>query len=166
MESAMSDHKFKIGQSVQYTSGPYGRGTANGVYKITQLLPSEGDDRQYRIKSAERAARAGRPGEPAREGLNEIQWSGRRPDCESVMMKFDYETPAELFMAKRKGGTRQPLGYRRFGTAAEAIRFAIEEFPAVRTLRRLAAGRRRALRRRRNSAALRQRRVSAEARAN
>ena len=50
------------------------------------------------------------------------------------MMKFDYESPAELFMAKRKGGTRQPLGYRRFGTAAEAIRFAVEEFPAVRTL--------------------------------
>jgi hypothetical protein len=52
MERAMSDHKFKIGQSVHYTSGPYGRGTANGVYKITQLLPPEGDDRQYRIKSA------------------------------------------------------------------------------------------------------------------
>ena len=50
------------------------------------------------------------------------------------MMKFDYETPAELFMAKRKGGSRQPLGYRRFGTAAEAIRFAVEELPAVRTL--------------------------------
>ena len=49
-------------------------------------------------------------------------------------MKFDYDSPAELFMAKRKGGTRQPLGYRRFGTAAEAIRFAVEEFPAVRTL--------------------------------
>jgi hypothetical protein len=49
-------------------------------------------------------------------------------------MKFDYGTPAELFMAKRKGGARQPLGYRRFATAAEAIRFAIEDFPAVRTL--------------------------------
>jgi Arc/MetJ-type ribon-helix-helix transcriptional regulator len=49
-------------------------------------------------------------------------------------MKFDYKTPAELFMAKRKGGTRQPLGYRRFGTAAEAIRFAVEELPAMRTL--------------------------------
>ena len=49
-------------------------------------------------------------------------------------MKFDYDSPAELFMAKRKGGTRQPLGYRRFSTAAEAVRFAVEEFPAVRTL--------------------------------
>ena len=48
--------------------------------------------------------------------------------------RFDYATPAELFMAKRKGGARQPLGYRRFATAAEAIRFAIEDFPAVRTL--------------------------------
>jgi hypothetical protein len=50
------------------------------------------------------------------------------------MMKFDYDTPAELFMAKRKGGARQPLGYRRFTTAAEAIRFAVEDFPAMRTL--------------------------------
>jgi hypothetical protein len=49
-------------------------------------------------------------------------------------MTFDYDRPAELFMAKRRGGAKQPLGYRRFATAAEAIRFAIEEFPAVRTL--------------------------------
>jgi hypothetical protein len=49
-------------------------------------------------------------------------------------MAFDYEAPAELFMAKRRGGARQPLGYRRFATAAEAIRYAVEDFPAVRTL--------------------------------
>ena len=50
----MSGHKFKVGQSVLYTSGPYGRGSGGtgGLYKITQLLPPEGDDRQYRIKSA------------------------------------------------------------------------------------------------------------------
>ena len=49
-------------------------------------------------------------------------------------MKFNYSTPAELFMAKRKGGARQPLGYRRFTTAADAIRFAVEDFPAMRAL--------------------------------
>jgi hypothetical protein len=54
--------------------------------------------------------------------------------CESEIMTFDYSLPAELFMAKRKGGPRQRLGYRRFATAAEAIRFAVEEFPAIRTL--------------------------------
>jgi hypothetical protein len=47
-------------------------------------------------------------------------------------MKFDYDMPAELFMAKRKGKSHPR--YRRFETAAEAIRFAVEEFPAVRTL--------------------------------
>ena len=45
-----------------------------------------------------------------------------------------YDTSAELFMAKRKGGPRWPIGYRRFATAAEAIRFAVEDFPAIRTL--------------------------------
>ena len=49
-------------------------------------------------------------------------------------MMFDYDASAELFMAKRKGGSRQPLAYRRFATAAEAIRFAVEDFPTVRTL--------------------------------
>jgi hypothetical protein len=49
-------------------------------------------------------------------------------------MTFDYATPAELFMTKRKGGSRQPLVYRRFASAAEAIRFAVENFPAVHTL--------------------------------
>ena len=48
----MSGHKFKIGQSVNYTSGPFGAGNAGSIYKITQLLPSEGDDFQYKIKSA------------------------------------------------------------------------------------------------------------------
>ena len=50
-ENHLSDHKFKIGQTVQYTSGPHGRGSSTGIYKVTQLLPSEGDDHQYRIKS-------------------------------------------------------------------------------------------------------------------
>jgi hypothetical protein len=49
-------------------------------------------------------------------------------------MTFDYRSPAELFMGKRKSGSRQRLSYRRFATAAEAIRFAVEDFPAIRTL--------------------------------
>ncbi len=49
-------------------------------------------------------------------------------------MTFDYGLPAELFMAKRKGGARSRLISRRFTTAAEAIRFAVEEFPAIRAL--------------------------------
>jgi len=50
-------------------------------------------------------------------------------------MTFDYAASAELFMPKRKPGVRQAsLSYRRFTTAAEAIRFAVEELPAVRTL--------------------------------
>ena len=51
-------------------------------------------------------------------------------------MAFDYNSPAELFIPKRKGvgGRRSPTVYRRFVTAAEAIRFAVEEFPAIRTL--------------------------------
>jgi hypothetical protein len=43
----MSDHKFKIGQIVSYL----GRGKASGTYKITQLMPSEGGDFQYRIRN-------------------------------------------------------------------------------------------------------------------
>ena len=51
-------------------------------------------------------------------------------------MAFDYNSPAELFIKrKRVGGRRVPTVYRRFATAAEAIRFAVEEFPAVGTLR-------------------------------
>ena len=48
-------------------------------------------------------------------------------------MTFDYCSPAELFITRRKGGRQRP-GYRRFATAAEAIRFAVEDFPAIRTL--------------------------------
>jgi hypothetical protein len=49
-------------------------------------------------------------------------------------MAFDYDSPAELFMPKPKGGGgRPPIGYRRFATAAEAVRFAVENFPGVKT---------------------------------
>ena len=50
------------------------------------------------------------------------------------IMTFDYGQPATLFMAKRRGGARSRLIRRRFATAAEAIRFAVEDFPALRAL--------------------------------
>ena len=49
-------------------------------------------------------------------------------------MTFDYGLPAELFMAKRKAGARSRPISRRFATAAEAIRFAVVDFPAIQTL--------------------------------
>ena len=39
-------------------------------------------------------------------------------------MSFDYSAPAELFLAKRTKSRRE--NYRRFATAAEAIRYAVE----------------------------------------
>ena len=53
MENVVSNHKFKIGQSVNYTSGRFGfAGSARGIYKITQLLPPDCEDFQYKTKSA------------------------------------------------------------------------------------------------------------------
>ena len=40
-------------------------------------------------------------------------------------MSFDYSAPAELFLAKPAKGSRTK--YRRFATAAEALRYAVED---------------------------------------
>jgi hypothetical protein len=45
-------HRFRIGEAVHLTAGIFARGGATSVYKVTQLLPSDGDEQQYRIKSA------------------------------------------------------------------------------------------------------------------
>ena len=49
----VSDHKFRVGQEVYCTSAPHGSGWRGGVFKIMQLLPAEGGNYQYRIKSAD-----------------------------------------------------------------------------------------------------------------
>jgi hypothetical protein len=44
-------HKFRVGQTVFYTSSPISRPGASGSYKVVRLLPSDGEDYQYRIKN-------------------------------------------------------------------------------------------------------------------
>ena len=46
-------------------------------------------------------------------------------------MSFDYNAPAGLFLSKVAKGSR--IKYRRFATAAEALRFAIEELSTHQT---------------------------------
>jgi hypothetical protein len=50
--SALRAHKFRVGQTVFYTSSPISRPGASGSYRVVRLLPSDGDDYQYRIKHA------------------------------------------------------------------------------------------------------------------
>ena len=51
-EVSLKSHKFQIGEMVYYTSPSFGRASATGNYTVVKLLPSEGDDYQYRIKSS------------------------------------------------------------------------------------------------------------------
>jgi hypothetical protein len=44
-------HKFKVGQLVDYNPGRVGMPASSWQYKIVRLLPAEGSDLLYRIKS-------------------------------------------------------------------------------------------------------------------
>ena len=47
----LRSHKFRVGQTVFYTNSPITRPGASGSYQVVRLLPSDGDDYQYRIKN-------------------------------------------------------------------------------------------------------------------
>jgi hypothetical protein len=53
--TALKEHKFRIGQSVYFTSRPIGHMIANSTYEVVKLLPSDGADYQYRIKNPKEA---------------------------------------------------------------------------------------------------------------
>ena len=50
--NAMNNHKFKVGQTVSYMPRFLRTVSADTIFKVTQLMPSEDDECQYRIKSA------------------------------------------------------------------------------------------------------------------
>jgi len=95
----MSDHKYKNGQLVKYL----GRESASGTYKITQLLPPEGDDFQYWIKKArephERVAKEHELGRAACPIVFSITAPPLNCFCQS----------AQRASAKNIGVSRQPL---------------------------------------------------------
>jgi hypothetical protein len=60
---------------------------------------------------------------------------GEPDQVAAVKETFDYDAEAELFSARTQKSSRQASGYKRFGRAADAIRFAIEELSPEQLLR-------------------------------
>jgi hypothetical protein len=54
MEKALK-HKFGVGETVYFTASNVARPAASGTYEVIRLLPTDGDDCQYRIKSSTEA---------------------------------------------------------------------------------------------------------------
>jgi hypothetical protein len=54
MEKALK-HKYNVGTTVYFTASNVSRPAASGTYEVVRLLPTEGDDCQYRIKSSTEA---------------------------------------------------------------------------------------------------------------
>ena len=44
-------HKFIVGDNVYFTASNVARPASTGTYEVIRLLPTDGDDNQYRIKS-------------------------------------------------------------------------------------------------------------------
>jgi hypothetical protein len=52
VQEAHLAHKYRVGDNVHIIAGLLGRGDATGVFQVVRVLPIEGDEQQYRIKSA------------------------------------------------------------------------------------------------------------------
>lgn len=48
-------HKYVVGETVYFTASNVARPAASGTYEVIRLLPTDGDDCQYRIKSSTEA---------------------------------------------------------------------------------------------------------------
>lgn len=52
MERPLDSHRYKVGQSVRYTSNMLRFFQAAGEFRVVKLLPADGNEQQYRIKSS------------------------------------------------------------------------------------------------------------------
>jgi hypothetical protein len=65
------------------------------------------------------------------DGTGLLCYFAGRPIVSREGIAFDYSSPAELYLSRRRG---RHTDYRRFATAAEAIAYAIEELRTRRSL--------------------------------
>ncbi len=48
-------NKFAVGETVYFTASNVARPASTGTYEVIRVLPTDGDERQYRIKSSTEA---------------------------------------------------------------------------------------------------------------
>jgi len=48
-------HKYGVGENVYFTASNVARPAATGAYEVISLLPTDGDDCQYRIRNSAEA---------------------------------------------------------------------------------------------------------------
>ena len=48
----MPHHSFAVGQRLEFDPGKFDGTNAHGSYTVVRLLPNDGSDREYRVRSA------------------------------------------------------------------------------------------------------------------